>query len=291
MKKFKLLFVLVAILGLVGLASCTNLSNLTFGSDNDLLAFYSLTSANILNDNVNAEQRARLKKDATTEVGNQENINMEKVNEYLQMMENMFSNESPIIMEEETSDKPQYEKKVEFLVTDLTGTKATYVIYYNQFEKIEEDDDENEREYRLEGIAIIDEIEYQIKGEREQEDNESSLDIIIKLDDQNYVAIEQETEKAEQEYEYEVFKNGKKYTSISFEVERSQKFEAEFITSEKGYQERYRFYKKNEKVWIKYQSKEKVFTIRAAAKINPETNEVVYEYKVTETNQEYYFKK
>ncbi len=292
MKKIKLFFVAAAIFMGTLLVGCTNNTSKAFTSDRDLLAFYSLTSANILTDSSNQLVIPEINNNETTpEVV--ETSSMINVNEYLTMIEAMFVEEKPLVMNDESSDLSEYEFKVIFEARDLTGKKSNYVIYYNQIEITEKDDDifEEEKEYRLEGVAVIEGVNYQIKGEKELEGRETSLDITIKLDSQNYVVIEQEIDNNEQEYEYEVYKDGKKYTSISFEVINGKTFEVEFMVRDNGYLEKYHFYKVGSEVRIKYQSPSKVFTITATTTINPNTNETIYDYKVTETNQEFQFKK
>ncbi len=291
MKKIKVLLLVGMMLLSVAIIGCKKKNTsliINLKSDNDLLAFYSLSSAKILSTNASLERNVRAKQGA--EIG-ENDIDMNAVNEYMQMMESMFSEKAPTIIKTETSDRPEYETKIIFEATDLSGNKDIYVLYYNQIEQIELDEDENEIEYTLNGIAIIGETEYQLKGEREVEEGEESLDIVVKLDEKNYVIIEQEVENGEQEYEYEIIKDGKKYKSISFEVENGKEFEAEFITNKNGTKEKYRFYKDGNVVKIKYQSNEKVLIIKATAFKNPETGEVTYTYKVSESNQEYNFKK
>lgn len=296
MKKIKLLLVFAVLFLSITLISCRKnqqTTNLNLKNDDDLLAFYSLTSANILS-NASKEETRNIRTKKLLSATSEEGIDINTVNTYLQMMESMFSDKAPFVINSGKSDREGYETKVVFEVTDLSGKKDSITLYYNQTELVEEQDEddmfENEKEYRLEGVAVIEGIEYQIKGEKEIENDESSLDIKVILDENNYVVIEQEIENNEQEYEYEVYKNGKKYTSISFEVEDGKEFEAEFSTREKGYLETYRFYKEGNKVKIKYRSNEKVFTIKATASIDPETNETVYEYKVMENNSEYKFR-
>ncbi len=296
MKKIKFYLALIVMFA-VGLliVGCNhkkenNIKNLE--NDNSLLAFYSLTSAGILNDG-STLQRQAVKRNLST--GTIEEVNMEAVNSYMQMMESMFSENPPVVIKNETSDRTEYTNMLVFEATDLSGKKELYTIYFNQTELVDDDDDfedrfENEVEYKIEGIAIIEGIEYQIIGETETEDNEQSLDIVVKLDEKNYVVIEQEIENNEEEYEYTVYKDGRKFTSIEFEVENQNEFEAEFITNEKGYTERYRFYKEGNEVRIRYQSNDQSFTIKATASVDPNTNETIYDYKVVETNKEYRFK-
>ncbi len=294
--KFYLALIVVFAVGLL-IVGCNhkkenNIKNLE--NDNSLLAFYSLTSAGILNDG-STLQRQAVKRNLST--GTIEEVNMEAVNSYMQMMESMFSENPPVVIKNETSDRTKYTNMLVFEATDLSGKKELYTIYFNQTELVDDDDDddfedrfENEVEYKIEGIAIIEGIEYQIIGETETEDNEQSLDIVVKLDEKNYVVIEQEIENNEEEYEYTVYKDGRKFTSIEFEVENQNEFEAEFITNEKGYTERYRFYKEGNEVRIRYQSNVQSFTIKATASVDPNTNETIYDYKVVETNKEYRFK-
>lgn len=300
MKKLINLLVFI-ILGavLVGCTPATNI-NKTFSNDKNFFGFSALTSAIALGDNSQSllstsesSSLINLSTDVNTEV------DMEKVNSYLQMMEMMFTDNGPILLSEEASDREEYETKLNFSAKDLAGNVTAYTLYINQellndevHSDHEEDDDheENEQEYRLTGIAVINDVEYEIKGKKEIENNEFEMEIKITLDSDNYVVISQESEDNELEYEYLIFKDGKKFSKLEFEVEDGKEIELEFRTTENGYRETYHFKKENNEIKIKYSTDTTSYTIKAKASVDPETGETVYTYKVKETNKEFKYK-
>ena len=247
-----------------------------------------------------------------------EEIDMDKVNTYLQMMESLLVDDGPINIETVESDKEEYEFKMIFSALDLAEVKHSYTIYFNQtlLEEDFDDDDyddegkghkhqkqgkegknkpkfDDETEYLLEGIAIYDGIEYIIKGVKESEDDELELKLVIKLDEANYVSIEQEIENNETEYSYDVFSNRKKTFSISLDVENDTEFEIKIKTKNNGINETYMFKKDitNNVVQIKYHSEGNVYHLTVKGYVDSETGETVYEYKVSESNKQYHYHK
>lgn len=350
-KIFSLMIAVMVVSVLTGCAGTNVLKPAKFNSDKDMFAFATVSTANIFgstkatlaNENVN-NGLVRL---AAEEKANDE-LDMDKINSYLQMMENLLVDDGPIIVENGKSDKEGYESKLVFTVTDLSGKKTTYVIYYNQIlegeekaevtpdkpiepeqpaegenseqpvedektdkkemktmskdEKDDDDDDDEEEddqeiEYSLEGIAIIDGIEYKIIGEKELEHNEYELNIKICLDDKNYVLLEEEVEDDEHEYSYTVIKNGKKALDFEFELEnnKNNEIEIEFTTIENGVKEVYEFEKEEKAgktiIVIKHNKNGHVYKIYAEGTVNPETGEIEYTYRVKESNKKYHYEK
>ncbi len=299
MKKINFLILsLVAVVLMVAVVGCNKAKNdpsLTkVNSDINTLAFTSLSSASILSNESTAIEAKNIRRLATS---NTTEPDMTKVNEYLQMMESMFADNGPLLVDEVESDRTEYAIKMEFTSKDLSGKETKYVLYLNQELEVEIDDDdddlfeEQEKEYRLTGIAVIEGVEYTLIGEKESEDGEAELEIKISLDKSNYVIIEQEIERDEVELKYQIVKNGKKFSTVSFEVENAKEFEASFTTTENGYKETYRFYKDGKKTMIKYISPELVYTIIVKSYQDSETGEIIYEYKVSENDKTYKFEK
>ena len=54
---------------------------------------------------------------------------------------------------------------------------------------------------KLEGIVILNDVEYKMIGEKEKENNEEESNFKIFLDQYNFVEIEQESSNNEQEFE------------------------------------------------------------------------------------------
>lgn len=309
MKKILVSLVLTVslVIGGIALIACnsgksTPKANTGFSDDKSLFAFSAISTANALSvdENVMSKTARRTNNTSTSE------INIEIINQYLEMMESLLVDNGPILVSEGVSDLPEYSTKLVYSVKSLSGEVEEYQIYYNQELLVddEEDDDDkdfddlldkdDESEYRLTGIAIIGNEEYQIIGEKELEENELEMTIRIIKDDNNYVVIEQEIEKNEVEYEYTVYKNGRKTLSLSMEVENNNEVEIKFTTNENGVKETYKFSKEtisgNEVIKIKYQSTSTNYTIKVKAITDTTTNEVIYEYEVVESGNKYQVK-
>lgn len=272
--------------------------NNVLNNDVSTLAFTSLSSAKILS-NKSTQLESRMVRRVKRLVSDANEIDMTKVNEYLQMMESMFADNGPLLINEFASDRAEFEIKMEFATRDLSGNETKYLLYLNQeldAEELENNDDDNEfdeqeEEYRLSGIAVIDDIEYNLVGKKELEENEAELEIKISLDQNNYVVIKQEIEQNEVELKYKIVKEGKKFSTFSFEVEDEKEFKASFKTMENGYKETYNFYKEEGKIKIKYVSPELVYVIHVNSYIDAETGETIYEYHINENDKTYKFEK
>lgn len=338
MKKIKItLLIFSLIIVSVVMVSCkkekinnnsdNNITQTTITSDENVLALGFVTSTNVLS------TTSTLNLSGTNNTSNQlllsqseEEIDMDEVNTYLQMMESLLVDDGPVNIETLESDKEGYEFKMIFSALDLAGVKHSYTIYFNQtlIEEIEDDDDDcdfeceekhehskdhdsrnkhqhgnkkpdfdDDTEYQLEGIAIYDDLEYIIKGIKEVEDDELELKLVIKLDDANYVSINQEIENNETEYSYDVYNNHRKTFSISLEVDNNTEYEVKVKTINNGVNETYMFKKDttNNTIHIKYHSEGNVYHLTVKGFVDSDTGETVYEYKVSESNKQYHYHK
>lgn len=145
---------------------------------------------------------------------------------------------------QEKSDKEDFEH---LLVIEI-NKKDTYKFYFNELlikEEVEKDDEDNEleeeKEFKINGIIIFNDIEYTVIGakkiEIEKEDNESEeeleLSLKIALNEDNYTVIKYETELETEESEVELekelkfitYKDGEEVLvmSIDFELENDSK--------------------------------------------------------------------
>lgn len=289
-------------------------------TDQNVMIFSTLSSASVLSQNMTTvssltDLKPIFKEDAL--------VDMEKANSYLLMMETLLSNGGPIVVSEDDSDREGYDLMMLISVKDLAGNVSEYTIYYsviveglstagykhgkdnqdfesdnnrhqNNHDKVEEyfknhkyGHDEEEIKYDIKALAIIDGVEYQVRGSKEVEiddfEEEIEVEFTVKLDENNYVKIEQETENDEVEYQYTIYKNGKKFSSLSFEKEEENgATHIKISTTENGYKEIYKFIKGKDLTTIKYEGNGYSYTLFVTSNIDPETNEVVYEFKVKE---------
>lgn len=293
-KRNIIILIAVLALGIFIHYGCTNKTSKSIGTK-DLVTFSALSSANILSNtesvnlSLESSSNSLMKLSSTVD-----DIDMDKVNSYLQMMENMLVDDGPILISESVSDKEGYAKKLVFESKDLSGNKEVYTLYFNETVLKDKDDDDDdlfelEEEFKLIGLAIIDGVEYKMTGLKEIDEDEEELELKINLDESNYVLIEQETETNESEYSYVVVKNGKKVLSMSFELEDGIE-EIVIRSKESGSTEIYKFYKSKGDIVIKHikNGLEVKIVVKSYQDSN---NETIYEYKVTETNKTYKYSK
>lgn len=317
MKKISVYLVLITILSFM-LIACENQENKTgqLESDQNLLVFSSLSSANVLNnkDVVSSLSEAQpIFNDSKTT----DEIDMDEVNSYLLMMENILADGGPIVSSKKASDKEGYDWMLEITVKDLADNSNSYIIYYSilvdeveelahgggkhrkaeeQFDGHKGSRDEKEIEYDINALAVIDGIEYEVVGKKEVEiedgEEEVEFEFLIKLDEANYVKIEQETEDDEEEYKYIIYKDGRKYSSMSFSTEVEMGATVfKLTTSIDGVRETYKFIKNENKIIIKYNKDKYSYTLFVTSKLDEETNEVVYDYKVIEKDFNWQYRK
>ena len=372
MKKVSI-YLLIVVLSLV-LVGCNsrqkdNLENYDLtkvaelSTDQNVMLFSPLSSASILGSNnqsnlasnINAPLPSYLSNNASSEV----EIDMEKANSYLLIMENILADGGPIVSSETASDREGYDTMMVVTVKDLAGNTKSYTIYYSvlaesydydsdtaspdydektedrdyktdedtntetgdiktmgfglrsdkkddssnkekakdQFKKHHYDYEyEDEIEYQINALAVIDGVEYEVRGSKEVEsdyyETEVEIEFVVKLDDYNYVKIKQEIENNELEYKYTVYQNGRKQTSMSFESEvEGENTVVKLTTEENGFKETYKFIKGLDKTIIKYDGNGYSYTLFVTSTIDPQTNEVVYEYKVQEKEYDWKYRK
>ena len=363
MKKMKFYAVLVAVLALL-LVGCSNSELATLKreatdvaalkTDKNVLVFSTLSSATAL------EVEAVSYLSGNTYFGREKlEIDMDKANEYLLMMENILADGGPIVSSETESDREGYEMMMTVTVKDLAGNTNAYTIYYSiiidesdlpteevlpeepsteetnpevkepalrghwgyhrdddgreddkddhkyheyhnkahdQFKDHHREYKEDEVEYAIDALAVIDGVEYEVFGKKEVETEEDGQEVeikfIVKLDEGNYVSIEQEIEDNEIEYKYDIYKNGRRESSLKFETEEENgKTHIKLSTTNNlGQTETYKFIKDIDKTIIKYESRGYSYTLIVTSSVDEEGN-IVYDYVVKERDFKWQFHK
>lgn len=251
----------------------------TLGKDTSIYKNGLVTSANLLKKSVSNEKisASLLKSD------------VEKVDEYFQTLNCLVNENGPILISESESDDENYQVKLTFEYTDITLDKVTYILYLNKEEVFDDGDDffENEKEYIINGIALIDGEAYTLTGKKEIEDDESELELCIKLDEENYVIIEEENELNEKEYSYEIYKDGKRYKKFSIEYEDDE-VEIKFDNGSDSIKIENKILRNNE-YFITYKLNQIKYYI-TAKRVNKDGNEY-YQYQIKENSEIFEFRK
>lgn len=123
------------------------------------------------------------------------------------------------------SDRTEYEYKLEVQYQDIAAEDVSFTMYYNETPLVEDDFDDrfdDEEESRIDGLVVIDDAEFAMRGTKEREDDELEVSFSYHIDDSNYVRVSQEIERGEQEFQYEVYENRRMIHSYSLEMENDE---------------------------------------------------------------------
>lgn len=138
-------------------------------------------------------------------------------NKLLNQVDDAFTNMDSFKIEETTSTNPDYSYALTISYKDLDNKDNTYSLLYNsKKEEVEIDEDEKETSVLIEGISIIDEVNYDFslltKTETEKDENESTVTFKLLKDEKNFIelknSLEIEDNEKEIEYEYTSVKDG-----------------------------------------------------------------------------------
>lgn len=277
MKTTKILIPLFAVMLLSGCATTHENNNFPLDSasnSHDVYAFEAATSVGLLNDALNdTNLKAKMsKKELTPDV-------IDEIASYLPSIEAALTGVDSLVTSiSAESDLTEYETMMTVTYQDINSIKNTFVMYYNETILNDDDHDEDEQESYIEGIIKIDDQIYQMRGEKEIEQDEFEISFTYRLDEQTYVIVEQEIEGEKTEFQYEIVKNGESIYEYSLEVKRhSVELEVENQTIGEKEMEFYLF-EKDGKTLIKaeVEDNEQEYEILFEKVIDVETGNVNY---------------
>ena len=161
-----------------------------------------------------------------------------------------FLNGSGYSVEVTNSDRAEYDEMMKISYSGLNGS-TKYEMHYNKmlipdFDDDDRWEDEEEEEYAIEGVLVIDGMEYPVQGvreiERERNEYESETEFRVTLEDGRSVWVEQsessEKHEHELEYSYIIRENGRVVERSSFSLEEEgNETELELITERDGKRE------------------------------------------------------
>ncbi len=177
-----------------------------------------------------------------------------------------FLNGSGYSVEVTNSDRAEYDEMMKISYSGLNGS-TKYEMHYNKmlipdFDDDDRWEDEEEEEYAIEGVLVIDGMEYPVQGvreiERERNEYESETQFRVTLENGRSVWVKQsessEKDEHELEYSYLIRENGRvvERSSFSFEEEKGET-ELEMIAERNGKRESFSFEKET------YRGREYIF--------------------------------
>lgn len=303
----KLLLSIVSLMVLLVISGCTK-DNSTerdlLNNTQDVFGFEAMTSINLLDSmDSNTQTQISYSQDDytisslgfTSDVSEEE---IDEINKYLGIMEQMLAEGDPINVVEETSDKVEYENKMVISTKDLNLNTYTYILYFNEVslneeldeeesEDVEENDDEIES--TLEGIMLVGDKEYVVTGKKELEEDEMKVEFTSKIDDENWVKVTQKTENEESKFEYSISENGIiTKTEIKFETEENETMmKLKFIDGDNKSEYKFKTEVEDDKQLIKIDIKDESRTLQVKVflVVDSVTGEVTYEYRVKDSNK------
>lgn len=228
-KTLKILLPVLTIGMLTGCQISTNNSSQNGGTNNNgsnpsaqseqVYAFEAITSAGLLHSLNNNQDVLAVKKAKADETL------VNQIKDYLPSVEAALTNQSLMTSSEVVaSDRNEYATKVIITYTDIAFVNQTMTMYYNETAIPDDDfdddwDDQFEEEYVIDGLIIIDDVEYQMFGKKELDQDEYEVSFTYQIDENNYIKVEQEIENDESEFNYTVIQNRRKVYEYSLEVE------------------------------------------------------------------------
>ena len=138
------------------------------------------------------------------------------VKPYLRIVEQMITNKEGFNIKSGESSLEDYQSYMEFETTDLLGNKTVYIMHYNL---VLVDQDDEESEYELTGILILNKLTYYVKGFKEIEDDEETIKFRALLNESNYVETKYVTNNDEETFDMKVVKFGEVTSETKLEVE------------------------------------------------------------------------
>lgn len=221
-----------------------NITNVIIDGNSNQLAFSLLSSAGIVNNT--SSSSSLLKNSFISQSEFEEHI--DDINPYMLTIESMLKNNfvpTYKIVENVTYDEQEYD----YLMT-VESLKDSYNFYYNEVDLTSHEMAfEDEQEFHIEGIILINDNEYRVRGdkeiEKETDESEYELTLRITLSSTSYLEFEQEIERETGEYEekyvYSLYSEGEKVyeTELEFELEdgiketsikyKNNSYEAEYL--------------------------------------------------------------
>lgn len=166
-----------------------------------------------------------------------EEKHIETVNRYMALVEGLLSEDS--IEATAVAGEYGYSFGMKIGYTDLLGNAAHYTLYFDKiFLSAEQEDDETEEEYAIEGVLEAEGRTYPVRGnyetESEEDETEGELFFRAYLDEaeSSYIEVTQEYEsenedgeqEVEREYVYSRYENGRRIerTTVEYESEEGE---------------------------------------------------------------------
>jgi hypothetical protein len=199
---FVLIGIFITVLALRPNQPVTHRQPYAFKAENQVVSFSAMSTSSILS---HLENDALLTMDQIFLLSNRSNETaIDPIIPYLEMAERFITINDGFSITESESDRLEYTNMTTFKTTTLTNQEVTYHMYYNIFNSLIENDEEN---YQIEGILIYGQKTYQVQGSRVVEGDEKRIEFKSLIDEQNYVESKYEIEADETKFSFKTVVN------------------------------------------------------------------------------------
>jgi len=203
------------------LAKSTDIVAFEAVSSTDLLVQTAINQATSMS--ASGGQVATLSLVPTSAVGDE----LSTLNYYLNMIEQFLANQSSLNVTLSESELPEYDYKIVYQSTDLSGKPITYALYYNETSVTDsttfvfnEEDSDNATVW-LQGQITIQGTLYLLEGKKIVDGTEEIYSLYSYLDTADYVYVRYETDQADgvKKFFYTVVQNGQTLNKSKIQVD------------------------------------------------------------------------
>lgn len=314
----KLLLLMLTISTALLLIGCSQDSEVSLESDDQLFTLQALSSTTLLSYNQMSLTETSYLPLANEELPDPQIANeLESIDYYVEMMD-LFLGQENLTVLSEASDNELYEYMTIYTTNSLSGEEVQYVFYYNEYELEDEteplapedqptenpegkpfrfhDEDDDSVALGLEGILIYGETTYNIEGKKIVNSQNEIYRLRSFIDESNYVLVNYQTDINDQEREKFFFRLVENDVIISeskvmmFSRDNRLHLKLEFTEGENY--ESYLFNIRTEDdtkyILIRYDiqngEESESGVVRLTAQTDSETGEIIYDYAMKPNN-------
>jgi energy-converting hydrogenase Eha subunit H len=261
--------IITAVLVYNNFFSPINNTNTPLETNEEIIGFQTVTGA-ILLDELNVVELSYSQDDYLTQLSDEvsEEIDvtdyLDEINSLIHVMESILNQDSDIIYESFVSDDQNYEYAFKYTTNDLADNEITYLVYYNN-------DTDN-----LNGKIVF--------GDKVFEFSEIDNKIIIKINDDNYIEVLNNSSEEQQEFNYRLYTDGNmvlENTMQLYRVAGALEVKSEVLKNGKilNLQAQRRFMSNYDELEVEYEIKENSRVKTGNFKVNLEFDQSINGFK------------
>lgn len=200
--------------------------------------------------------------------------------EFIEICNDFMDNYS--VVDKSLSYKNNDKNKIEEGTFDVDNKTYTYKISLSNdnylYYSAKTQDDNKEYKEKYEGVLVFEDEIYEVDGKRSLNSisKEDEIDLTIKIDDVTTLQIQQESERSEFSYSYEIIKNNVSIYELEIDFEND---EIEMESYKDNVEYEYQINYKNNKYIVSYERQENDNEIEGVFYLSIEDNQYIFEDK------------